>query len=70
MAEKAEVIETSNAFKSGLKELDAKARKAHGDLEIYLIGGANALGVPSGWSLNPRTMNFEPTKKEVEAEVK
>jgi hypothetical protein len=65
-----ETIKTPDAFKNGLKDLDAKIRKANADFNTYLVGGAAALGVPSDWTLNPKTLEFEPptpTKEEIKA---
>ena len=53
-------IKTTPEFKKGLAEFNEKLATANREFNLFLNAGALALGVPSGWSLNRQTLDFDP----------
>jgi hypothetical protein len=55
-----EPIKPNDAFKKALSEFDRAIRDAQERFRACLAGGAAAMGVPEGWQINPKTLDFEP----------
>jgi hypothetical protein len=61
-----ETVKTSEAFKKGLVELDKNVAIAKQAFDAFLNGAIAAIGVPKGYSLNPKSLDFDPPKIDVE----